>query len=141
MTFGCSSPAGFLAVLSLVLLGSPGAARDASLGQFDPSDMYFQAWLTLRDAKEAAEREQFLEAFEKYDRAKQLFDNVALYHPGWKPDLVRVRQESTLAAMEKIRAKAFAERRREEAKVEDLVNVPEQAARPAKPLEVPRIAP
>ena len=51
MTHLRSIAGGFVAALAALLLCQPVAAQSPALGNFDPSDVYFQAWLTLRDAE------------------------------------------------------------------------------------------
>jgi len=91
------------------------------LGRFKPSDVYFQAWLTVRDAEKAEKDDKFLEAFNRYDKARQLFESVALSDPEFKPDLVKTRRESTTQAMSAIRTKALGERNRLARRTGDLV--------------------
>ena len=43
------------------------------MGRFKPSDVYFQAWLTVRDAEKAEKDDKFLEAFNRYDKATAYF--------------------------------------------------------------------
>ncbi|MFP6884609.1 MAG: tetratricopeptide repeat protein [Roseibacillus sp.] len=91
------------------------------MGRFKPSDVYFQAWLTVRDAEKAEKDDKFLEAFNRYDKARQLFESVALSDPEFKPDLVKSRRESTTQAMSAIRTKALGERNRLARRTGDLV--------------------
>ena len=48
---------GLLAGSVALTLSLSAPAQDGRLGSADPSDMYFQAWLVLRDAKKAEEAE------------------------------------------------------------------------------------
>jgi Tfp pilus assembly protein PilF len=111
------------------------------LRQFDPSDVYFQGWLKVRDGERAVEAGKFLDAYNHYDKAANLFDTVALYHPEWQAELVKDRQDSTRKAMAGIREQALAEQEKGEKKVAGLIegpgdpNPPGQAAvRGAPPL-------
>lgn len=112
---------GLLAATATLLLCPPVGAQAPSLGRFKPSDVYFQAWLTVRDAEKAEKDDKFLEAFNRYDKARQLFESVALSDPEFKPDLVKSRRESTTQAMTAIRAKALGERNRLARRTGDLV--------------------
>ena len=130
---------GLLVVTATLLLCLPIGAQAPALGTFKPSDVYFQAWLTVRDAEKAEKDEKFLEAFNRYDKARQLFDSVALSDPEFKPDLVKSRRESTTRAMSEIREKALAERNRIAQRTGDLVegrNVPPRA----KDLNIPQLS-
>lgn len=92
--------------------------------QFDPSDVYFQAWLKVRDGERAIEAGKFLEAYNHLDKAANLFDSVATFHPEWKAHLVKDRQEATAQTMAEIKEKALAEQRDTEKKIEGLVEGP-----------------
>lgn len=68
--------------------------------KLDPSDIYFQGWMALRDADEFQKKEEFQKAFEAATRSKRLIDTVTLYHPQWKPHLVVRKQKETLSKLE-----------------------------------------
>ena len=103
-SFACS----FIAATAVLLLCSPSRGQGPDMGKFDPSNVYFQAWLTVREGEKSEKQGKFFEAFNKYDKAKKLFDSVALYHPEWKADLVKDRQKITAESMNLIRDKAVA---------------------------------
>ena len=124
MTRHLRSFAGGLAVAVLVFLCPPAGGQDPNLRQFDPSDVYFQAWLKIRDAERSVDAGEFLKAYNYYDKAANLFDSVAIYHPEWKTHLVKDRQESTRKSMDGISEKALAEQEEAEKKVEGLVEGP-----------------
>ena len=131
---------GLFASVTLLLLSAPMRAQDEDLSQFAPSDVYFQAWLTLREAEKAEKSGFFLDAFNKYDKAKKLFDTVALYHPDWKQDLVESRQKATTESMEAIRSQALEEQKRLEARTEGLVEEGiEGPSPPTADLPIPRL--
>ncbi|MCH2064945.1 MAG: tetratricopeptide repeat protein [Roseibacillus sp.] len=75
----------------------------------------------MRDAEKAEKDGKFLEAFNRYDKARQLFASVALSNPEFKPDLVRNRREATTQSMSTIREKALAERNKIARRTGDLV--------------------
>jgi tetratricopeptide (TPR) repeat protein len=59
-----------------------------SPAQFDPSDVYFQAYLARRSAEELEGKGDFLAALEKLKTARKLFESVRTYYPEWKPEMV-----------------------------------------------------
>ena len=61
----------------------------------DPSDIYFQSWMALRDADEYQQKEEYEKAFESATRSKRLADTLALYHPEWKVHLVARKQKES----------------------------------------------
>ncbi len=138
MTHLRSIACSFLAATAAHFLCLPAGGQDANLAQFDPSNVYFQAWLTAREAEKDEKAGNFLDAFDKYDKAKKLFDSVALYNPDWKTDLVKDRQKITAEAMVAIKARARGEQQTAEKKTKDLVEGPSPPA-PRPKLEVPRL--
>ena len=124
----------------LLCLSLPVVAQAPVNAKFKPSDIYFQAWLTVRDAEKATKDGKFLDAFNRYDKARQLFESVALSHPEFKPELVKSRTESTTSAMSAIRDEALAERNRQAMRTGDLV----EASTPAPgagDLQIPELDP
>lgn len=59
-----------------------------SPAQFDPSDVYFQAYLAKRDAERLEESGDFIAASEKLKAANKLMEGVRTYYPAWKPEMV-----------------------------------------------------
>lgn len=74
--------------------------------QFDPSDVYFQAYLEVRAGEQLEKDEDYVGALQKYERAEKLFAAVRRYYPDWKSGMVENRHEMTGSAMEAVRSKA-----------------------------------
>ncbi len=130
---------GLLAATVTLLLCPSVGAQAPPLGRFKPSDVYFQAWLTVRDAEKAEKDGKFLEAFNRYDKARQLFESVALSDPEFKPDLVKNRRDSTTQAMSAIREKALGERNKLARRTGDLVEGKTVPRREAD-LDIPQLS-
>lgn len=95
------------------LLGVPPATMAQSQlpavgesAQFDPSDAYFQAYLSIRSSEELESRGKFAEAMEKLNRAQQLFGTIRKFYPEWKPEMVGSRSEKTNEAISHVSVKA-----------------------------------
>lgn len=73
---------------------------------FDPSDVYFQAYLDVRAAEQLEKDGDFLGALKKYEQAGKLFDSVGRFYPDWKSGMVGNRRDLTTKAMEVVRGKA-----------------------------------
>lgn len=120
-----SLASGFSVSVFLLLLcplaPSPVLGQEENLRQFDPSDVYFQAWLKIREAEKAEENEKFLDAFNHYEKAARLFDSVGVFHPEWKPHLVKDRQETTKKSLDEIRERALEEQAEKERKLDGIV--------------------
>lgn len=114
----------FITATAALLVWPTAHGQTAKLEKFEPSNVYFQAWLTLREGDKAKNEGKFLEAFNRYDKAKKLFDSVALYHPDFKADLVKTRQESTAEAMGLIKDRALAEHQKLTRRSNDLAESP-----------------
>jgi tetratricopeptide (TPR) repeat protein len=74
--------------------------------QFDPSDAYFQAFLSVRSSEELESRGDFAGAMEKIQRAQQLFGTIRKFYPEWKPEMVTIRSEKTNEAVSRVSQKA-----------------------------------
>ena len=74
--------------------------------QFDPSDAYFQAYLSVRSSEELESRGDFTGAMGKLNRAQQLFGTIRKYYPEWKPEMVGTRSEKTSEAISRVSQKA-----------------------------------
>lgn len=74
--------------------------------QFDPSDVYFQAYLEVRAAEQLEKDEDFVGALKKYEQADKLFGAVKKFYPNWKAAMVGNRYELTAKALEAVREKA-----------------------------------
>ena len=74
--------------------------------QFDPSDVYFQAYLDVRAAEQLEMDGDFMAALKKYEQAGKLFESVGRFYPDWKPGMVENRRELTAKAVGVVRGKA-----------------------------------
>lgn len=94
-----------IACFAAVTLG--GAMAQAPIdAQFDPSDVYFQAYLDVRAAEQLEKDGDFLGALKKYEQAGKLFDSVGKFYPDWKSGMVSNRRDLTKKALEVVRVKA-----------------------------------
>lgn len=77
-----------LASLSLCLF-SGGAKAQESL---DPSDIWYRGFLLVQSANEMEEQGRHLEALNKLNEAKPLYDHLAQQFPAFQPEIVRDRR-------------------------------------------------
>jgi chromosome segregation ATPase len=101
------------------------------LEAFDPSDVWFQAWMSSRDADKLAAAGKFSEALDKYEHSRQMFENVAKIYPEWKKDMVGGRLAATRETIDALKPKAEAEQLAKQRKVADF----EGGVRPAPEAE------
>lgn len=88
--------------------------------QFDPSDVYFQAYLDVRAAEQLEKDGDFLGALKKYEQAGKLFDSVGKFYPDWKSGMVKNRRDLTAKATEVVRGKAGEQFQRERGAIAEL---------------------
>ena len=123
---------------------TPAAAQAA---QFDPSDVYFQAYLEIRSAEQYEADENFPEALAKLEQATKLLKSVATYYPKWKPEMVAGRAAKTQESLAQVRPKADAQRKKEQRVVAELEGgqkTPGRAANPSpatSPPGIPKVDP
>jgi Flp pilus assembly protein TadD/peptidoglycan hydrolase CwlO-like protein len=86
---------------------------------FDPSDVWFQAWMSSRDAEKLAAQGKFSEALAKYEHSRQMFENVAKLYPDWKKDMVDGRLAATRETIAALQPKAAAEPAAQQGNVAD----------------------
>ncbi len=123
----CRFPAVLLVGLAWSLAGwaTPLRAQQAApppvtAAQFDPSDVYFQAYLEIRSAEQYETDENYLGALGKLEQADKLLNSVTTYYPKWKPEMVGGRVAKTRETLAQIRPKADAQRNKEQRVVAEL---------------------
>jgi len=100
--------------------------------RFDPSDVYFQAYLEVRAAEQLEKDGDFLGALKKYEQGTKLFDSVAKFYPDWKPGMVNNRRDLTTKATEVVRGKAGQQFQRERGVIAELEGGVKVGATPDK---------
>ena len=99
---------------------------------FDPSDVYFQAYLDVRAAEQLEKDGDFLGALKKYEQAGKLFDSVGKFYPDWKSGMVGNRRDLTTKAIEVVRGKAGEQFQREKGVIAELEGGVKVGATPDK---------
>ena len=107
-------------ILLLGFLTLPSSAQQDPRA-LDPSDVFFQAWLTIRDAEKLEKAGEFNGARQKYEQAAKYYNVISRFHKNWKPHMVKARVTSTSEAIKNIEAKAIAEIAAKNAKTQDFV--------------------
>ena len=92
--------------LALIPVAHAQGEVEPAVKEFLPSDVYMQAWMTVRDGELAQQSGDSLQAYTHYQKALRLYDSVALYYPKWKPQLVKDRIDLTKRSMAKMWALA-----------------------------------
>lgn len=88
--------------------------------QFDPSDVYFQAYLAVRAAEQLEKDEDFIGALKKYEQASELFESVGKFYPDWKTGMVQNRRDLTGKAIVGVREKAGQQIQRDQGVIAEL---------------------
>jgi hypothetical protein len=100
--------------------------------QFDPSDVYFQAYLEVRAAEQLEKDGDFLGSLKKYEQAGKLFDSVGKFYPDWKAGMVGNRRDLTAKAIEVVRGKAGEQFKKERGVIAELEGGVKVGASPEK---------
>jgi predicted nucleic acid-binding Zn-ribbon protein len=100
--------------------------------QFDPSDVYFQAYLEVRAAEQLEKDGDFLGSLKKYEQAGKLFDSVGKFYPDWKVGMVGNRRDLTAKAIEVVRGKAGEQFKKERGVIAELEGGVKIGATPGK---------
>jgi len=87
----------------------------------DPADVFFQAWLVIRDAEKLEKKGDFNEARLKYEQASKYYDTLTRFHKNWKPQMVQRRVISTRESIKAVESAAMEELAKREAKTKDFV--------------------
>jgi hypothetical protein len=129
-----------LAALWVTDLPAPAQAPPAA-AQFDPSDVYFQAYLAARSAEDLEKDENFSGALEKLEQAEKLLNSVTTYYPKWKAEVVAGRTAKTRDAITRVRPKAAEQRQKEQGVIAELEGGTRNPVQPVEPrgVEPPNI--
>jgi Flp pilus assembly protein TadD len=98
--------------------------------QFDPSDVYFQAYLDVRAAEQLERDGDFMGALKRYEQAGKLFESVGKFYPDWKSEMVQNRRELTKKAVGVVRDKAGEQFKKEQGVIAELEGGVRVGARP-----------
>ena len=122
----------------IIIFGSltlPLSAQQQDPRALDPADVFFQAWLTIRDAEKLEKAGKFNDARLKYKQAAKYYNVISRYHKNYNPNMVQDRVKSTQAAISAIETKAIEEIAKRDAKTQDLVEGgPDQPAAGGDPM-------
>lgn len=116
-------------VFAALLIAPAWAQTPEELAKLDPGGLYYQAWSLVKQAEELEEKEEFVESFTNYRKARSFFDLITINHPDFKQkEGLKWRTKSTTEAMERIHSKALAQQKeRQDAGKTPLLEVPGEA--------------
>ncbi|MEO6477243.1 tetratricopeptide repeat protein [Luteolibacter sp.] len=112
--------AGFAAFLWFSAPAYSQAPAPLAPAQFDPSDVYFQGYLSTRSADQLEASGDFVGAAEKLKKAREMFEAVSHYYPDWKPEMVTGRSKINSEAEIRVHPKAEEQRRKNQNAVAEL---------------------
>ncbi len=101
--------------------------------QFDPSDVYFQAYLAARAAEAQEKDEDFIAALENLAQADKLLNSISSLYTQWKPEMVAGRVAKTREAITRVRPKADEQRQKEQGVIAELEGGTRNPVQPAPP--------
>ena len=86
-----------LLLLLISILSTPIASAQ------DPGTIYLEAYLQVEDAEKLEKESKFSEALRKYSDAKNILDNIARDHRGWRPEVLDYRRRKVNEAIDRCR--------------------------------------
>lgn len=86
-----------LLLLVILILSIPIASAQ------DPGTIYLEAYLQVEDAEKLEKESKFSEALRKYSDAKNILDNIARDHRGWRPEVLDYRRRKVNEAIDRCR--------------------------------------
>jgi hypothetical protein len=92
---------GLMSVLEVTAQNAP-----QQVPTFDPSEVYFQGYLSVRDAEKLEQANDFVGADDRLQRARKMLQSIQTYYPDWKADMVKGRMEKTEETIARIKPKA-----------------------------------
>ncbi len=125
----------FLATAGLTIpaMAQAPATRAPAQPNFDPADVYYQAWLFVREAETLQKQGRHAEALGKLRSAEKFFQTIHRFHPEWKKDMVGDRLTLTKDQITKVQPLAEAQQKKEEIAVAEIVESG-GATRPVAPM-------
>ena len=110
-------------------------AQAPNTPQFDPSDVYFQAYLAVRNGETLEREGDFVGALKKYRQAGELFDSVAKFYPEWKAGMVNNRRDLTNTAISEVQKRAGEQMRKDKGVIAELEGGTRSGGRTIDPSE------
>tara|TARA_B100001057_G_scaffold98372_2_gene95132 strand:- start:299 stop:2251 length:1953 start_codon:yes stop_codon:yes gene_type:complete len=87
-------------ILILLLALASSFVTSGSYAQ-DPGTIYLEAYLQVEDAEKLEKESKFNEALRKYTDAKNILDNIAREHRGWRPEVLDYRRRKVNEAIDR----------------------------------------
>ena len=98
----------------------PGPAAPAQ-PNFDPADVYYQAWLFVRESETLQKEGRHAEALGKLRSAEKFFETIHRFHPDWKKEMVGDRLTLTKGQITKTLPLAQAQQKKDDIAVAEIV--------------------
>lgn len=132
----------FLATAGMTATTSAQGSAPAAPAQpnFDPSDVYYQGWLFVREAETLQKQGRHAEALEKFRSAEKFFDTIHRFHPDWKKEMVSERLGITQGQITKAIPLAQTQQKKEDIAVAEIIEGG-GATRPVAPINPAKAAP
>jgi Tfp pilus assembly protein PilF len=112
---------GIMPMLPMLAHAQVAATRAPAQPNFDPADVYYQAWLFVREAETLQKQGRYAAALERYQRAATFFDTIHRFHPEWKKDMVGDRLSLTQSQISKVQPLAAAEQQKKDVAIAEMV--------------------
>jgi len=107
---------------------------------FDPADVYYQAWLFVREAETLQKQGRHAEALAKFRTAEKFFETIHRFHPEWKKEMVGDRLTLTKSQITKALPLAQDQQKKEDIAVAEIIESGGDK-RPVTPMPTPKPSP
>jgi len=108
-------------LILLFCILSPLSATQNDPRALDPADVFFQAWLVIRDAEKLKKEGKINEARLKYKQAATYYNIITRFHKNYRPAMVANRVRTTAESIRELEAKALKEIAKRNARTRDFV--------------------
>ncbi len=107
---------------------------------FDPADVYYQAWLFVREAEALQKQGRHAEALAKFRSAEKFFETIHRFHPEWKKEMVGDRLTLTKSQITKVLPLAQDQQKKDDIAVAEIIESGGDK-RPVAPMATPKPGP
>jgi myosin heavy subunit len=107
---------------------------------FDPADVYYQAWLFVREAEALQKQGRHAEALAKFRSAEKFFETIHRFHPEWKKEMVGDRLTLTKSQITKVLPLAQDQQKKDDIAVAEIIESGGDK-RPVAPMATPNPGP
>lgn len=96
--------------------------KESVAKEVDPSDIFFQAHVKLRNGEKLVAKEDYIAAWKDYKAALKYYSNLQATHPMWKADVIDYRVKDVTKRLENLKPLAKKQAEAAQNKVADMLD-------------------